>query len=114
MIASLCLPASVFGMSHSVVGSLYHLHIGCYSFRESIALPMPPAKNTSASETVCLSLTLNLLSHTCVSIQTSRAGSVSAKEQEAEGKTPPVSVPGPDVLGEPGRPTGHRQTDRCY
>lgn len=45
--------------------------------------------------------------------QASRAGRVGAEEHEAEGETPPVSVPGPDLLGEPGRPAGHRQADRC-
>lgn len=46
--------------------------------------------------------------------QASRAGSVSAEEHEAEGEAPSVSVPGPDILGEPGWPARHRQADRCH
>lgn len=47
-----------------------------------------------------------------VCVQAPGAGGVGAEEQEAEGEAPPVSVPGPDVLGEPGRAAGHRQADR--
>lgn len=45
--------------------------------------------------------------------QASRAGSGGAEEQEAKGEAPPISVPWPDILGEPGRPAGYRQADRC-
>lgn len=45
-------------------------------------------------------------------LQASWAGRVCSEQYEAEGATPPVSVPGPDILGEPGRPAGHRQAHR--
>ena len=46
------------------------------------------------------------------SLQAPGAGGVGAEEQEAAGEAAPVSVPGPDVLGEPGGAAGHRQADR--
>lgn len=49
-----------------------------------------------------------------LNLQASRPGSVSAEELTAEGEAPPVAVPGPALLGEPGRPAGHRQADRCH
>lgn len=63
-----------------------------------------------------LKLKLNLTAHSlvCVPLQASRAGRVGSNEHEAEGEAPPVSVPGPDVLGESGRPAGHRQAHRCH
>lgn len=52
---------------------------------------------------ICLYFSLTLF----LSFQASGAGSVSAEEQEAEGEAPPVSVLGPDILGESGQPAGH-------
>lgn len=65
------------------------------------------------SQETCLKLKLGLTFLSPLSLQAPRAGGVGAEEQEAQGETAPVFVPGPDVLGEPGRATGHRQADRC-
>lgn len=47
-------------------------------------------------------------------LQVSRASGVSAEELKAEGKAPAVALPGPEILGEPGRPAGHRYFNRCH